>query len=737
MSELDISRVLPGWQVEGVLGSGTFGTEYLIRQSEENGAFSALKVMRVPPQKEAIDNAVKLGIGRDLLTTYFGKFKNDLTWELTMYKTVESRHLAPVEELVTEDEAGPGWTGYMRTGIYTPMATYFEKAEATPEDAARLGIELSSALEALGRYGLIHGEITPENVLVTDAGSFVLSDFAVRRCLEKAGSGIFERGDESFEAPEVGEERSYSAQSDIYSLGALMCYTANGCHMPENRDPGLIKNMDPALEAVIRRAMSADPAKRYQTAQQMRADLEKLSIGKKSPRRAMAAAAAFDAVKRNGGAAMTGAAATAVAAKAAASKATSTAKAATSTAKAATSTAKAATSTAKTDTSTAKPATTAKQTAKPAQPSGKSTAGKTSQKAGGAAQPSSYQTTPAPTQPKAKKSKAGYIVGAVTALLIVAAVAAIWWPRAEEEPDPSDFPPIVTDPSDITSPSDTSKPDDTTDPSDTTGSTEPSDTTEPNDTTGSTEPSGQTEPSTSTNPPTTSPSSPSTPATRPEAVNNDVLYPSDKQVITRDELSGKTEAEVQMIINEIYARHGYIFGGSTSATQQYFNSQKWYVPETSSASTVEKRLNDTENKNIKVLTEYRSELRNPTKPTEPKPTGTRPSEPAPTGTGPAATEPSAPKTPTDNTIIFPSDTKLLTNTDLDAMTQEEIGFVKNEIFARHGYIFKKAIYRDYFTNQQWYTPVTDDSEAVARMFNDTEKANVSTIQAYVHAKGWE
>ena len=110
MSEFDLNKVMPGWETEGVLGSGTFGTVYLIRNAE-SGAFSALKVIKMPPTRDAVENAVKLGIGRDLLTTYFGKFKNDLTWELTMYKTVKSPALAPVEDLVTVDNEGPGWTG--------------------------------------------------------------------------------------------------------------------------------------------------------------------------------------------------------------------------------------------------------------------------------------------------------------------------------------------------------------------------------------------------------------------------------------------------------------------------------------------------------------------------------------------------------------------------------------------------------------------------------------------------
>ena len=80
MSEIDLSKVFPGWNTEGILGAGDFGTVYLIRNAE-SGAFSAMRLIKMPPSTDAIDNAVKLGISRDLLTTYFTKFKNDLSWE--------------------------------------------------------------------------------------------------------------------------------------------------------------------------------------------------------------------------------------------------------------------------------------------------------------------------------------------------------------------------------------------------------------------------------------------------------------------------------------------------------------------------------------------------------------------------------------------------------------------------------------------------------------------------------
>ncbi len=261
MNEKSIGKVFEGWETDGVLGSGTFGTVYLAHTSVENmPVYGAVKVIKIPPNDEAILNAERMGISRDLLKTYFGKFKSDLNWETTMYNTIQSPNLVRMEEMKTEDQPDAGWTGYLRTGVFTPMEVYFEKVHSGAEDAVRLGAELSSALMALEAKKLVHGDIKPENVMVADNGSFMLSDFAIKRCLQKAGANLFGSMSRDFEAPEVQtEEKSYSNLSDIYSLGVLMSYVANDCALTLSGKPEEVEGLDPKLAEIIKKAADPDP----------------------------------------------------------------------------------------------------------------------------------------------------------------------------------------------------------------------------------------------------------------------------------------------------------------------------------------------------------------------------------------------------------------------------------------------------------------------------------------------
>ncbi len=90
----------------------------------------------------------------------------------------------------------------------------------------------------------------------------------------------------------------------------------------------------------------------------------------------------------------------------------------------------------------------------------------------------------------------------------------------------------------------------------------------------------------------------------------------------------------------------------------------------------------------------------------------------------------------ESEYILPTDTEFITNEDLDALSKEEVNLALNEIYARHGYVFRTEEYQEYFSSKSWYTPdpdydASDDSELTA-----IEKVNRDLIVAYEVDKGW-
>lgn len=88
--------------------------------------------------------------------------------------------------------------------------------------------------------------------------------------------------------------------------------------------------------------------------------------------------------------------------------------------------------------------------------------------------------------------------------------------------------------------------------------------------------------------------------------------------------------------------------------------------------------------------------------------------------------------------LLPSDSRYITEKDLDGLTQEQVALARNEVYARHGLTFKTESIRTYFEGKSWYRPVEGLEAASfnASAFNEYEKANVEFILSYEQEKGW-
>jgi hypothetical protein len=75
-------------------------------------------------------------------------------------------------------------------------------------------------------------------------------------------------------------------------------------------------------------------------------------------------------------------------------------------------------------------------------------------------------------------------------------------------------------------------------------------------------------------------------------------------------------------------------------------------------------------------------------------------------------------------------TRYLNHSDLVGKSSWQLRIMRNEIYARHGFIFQSQDLRDYFGKQSWYSGYTTDAGEVYRSFSAIEKANVDLIKSY-------
>lgn len=131
-------------------------------------------------------------------------------------------------------------------------------------------------------------------------------------------------------------------------------------------------------------------------------------------------------------------------------------------------------------------------------------------------------------------------------------------------------------------------------------------------------------------------------------------------------------------------------------------------------------------------------------PTEtPTPTPTETPTPTPTETPtptPTATISPTPAVPSGSDYILPeSNSRYLSDAEVDGLTKNQLFYARNEVYARHGRKFKNEELQKYFNSKSWYTPIHDGEafDSIQKsVFNEYEKENIKLITRIEEEKGY-
>jgi eukaryotic-like serine/threonine-protein kinase len=105
-----------------------------------------------------------------------------------------------------------------------------EDGPLTPVEVARLGTQVAAALAAAHRAGIVHRDVKPGNVLVTDEGTAKITDFGISRAYGDhtlTATGMV-TGTPAYLAPEVARGAASDFASDVYALGATLYMAVEG-----------------------------------------------------------------------------------------------------------------------------------------------------------------------------------------------------------------------------------------------------------------------------------------------------------------------------------------------------------------------------------------------------------------------------------------------------------------------------------------------------------------------------
>jgi serine/threonine protein kinase len=112
----------------------------------------------------------------------------------------------------------------------TLAAVLEEGGPLQPEEAAKVGADVASALAAAHTVGIVHRDVKPGNILIADDGSALISDFGIARALGDStltSSGMI-HGTPAYLAPEVARGSEADSASDVFSLGSTLYSALEG-----------------------------------------------------------------------------------------------------------------------------------------------------------------------------------------------------------------------------------------------------------------------------------------------------------------------------------------------------------------------------------------------------------------------------------------------------------------------------------------------------------------------------
>jgi eukaryotic-like serine/threonine-protein kinase len=167
-----------------------------------------------------------------------------------------------------------------------------------PGQAAKIAQDIAEALGVAHAHGVIHRDIKPANVMITRDGKVLVMDFGIARLIsgpETAPQTSAVLGTASYLSPEQAQGQPVDARSDIYALGVVLYEMLTGrppftgdspmaiAYKQVNATPPAPSSANPEvppeLDAVVMRALSKNPANRYQTGQEFADDLERARTG--------------------------------------------------------------------------------------------------------------------------------------------------------------------------------------------------------------------------------------------------------------------------------------------------------------------------------------------------------------------------------------------------------------------------------------------------------------------------
>ena len=269
MNAPSTGTIVGPYTLERLLGQGGFAWVFAARRNDDNPF--AIKILK---PRFATDEA----------------FRNRFRQESEFAAQLTHPHIVHIEEVSQQDDST-----WFAMDLYpdTLAARLDRVGKLDDEQIIQFAHDIADALSFAHEKGIIHRDIKPDNILLTDQGEAVLTDFGIARAISGyvAATGFnMTIGTPHYISPEQAQGRPLDGRSDLYSLGITLYRAATGelpfkskdwfdlARMHVEAKPEPPRNLRPELmrrlERIILKCLAKHPDDRYATADDLIKDLE-------------------------------------------------------------------------------------------------------------------------------------------------------------------------------------------------------------------------------------------------------------------------------------------------------------------------------------------------------------------------------------------------------------------------------------------------------------------------------
>ncbi|MGG7176037.1 Stk1 family PASTA domain-containing Ser/Thr kinase [Clostridium paraputrificum] len=260
------------YEIQEKIGEGGMSIVYKARCNKLN-RYVAVKILK----KELSDN-------EEIVT----KFKR----EATAIAALSDNNIVNVLDVGTQDDLNYIVMEYVKGKTLKDVIKQFGKLNY--ETAITIGTQIAKALECAHKNNIIHRDVKPQNVLVTEEGVIKVTDFGIAKSASSATltNTTTIMGSAHYFSPEQARGSFIDVRTDLYSFGVVLYEMVTGKlpfeadspvtialkHIQEEVVPPkqLNSKIPESLNKLILKAMDKDANKRYQTAREIIVDLQKI-----------------------------------------------------------------------------------------------------------------------------------------------------------------------------------------------------------------------------------------------------------------------------------------------------------------------------------------------------------------------------------------------------------------------------------------------------------------------------